>query len=604
VFEYGDSEDDTLEILKKIKNENVIKTDVFKEPIDQGLKMGGAQAAAVVYNDWKSAMLDNEDYFMLIDSDLVGLPKNLIKKLLEVDADIAAPYPWSEGKRHFYDNWIFRIENLRFSPQKPPGMGLKYPVEVDSVGTCFLAKREPWLTVPIFNPYPNLTFCNSAKRFGYDVVALPYVEVIHKDIEKLGIIHNPLHPNMGGYPRSQEFIDVTFPILRYNKKKPEERKANMEIELAKVEQQIMNKSIERYETDPIHKMKGKKWSHNKTHFDTFWCTRNPWLLHLMYKAEMYPSYIEIEISNKCPYSCLHCEHPYWNQEERNMTWEEFTMIMDQFPNLKWMAFTGIGDPWVNPIFMDAVKYVKDRDVYIEMYDTFQHFTEDSCRKFVEWGVERLFVSLDAATKETYEKVRKGHKWDRMIKNVKLLDKIKKEHNSPYPEINFHFVIDKNNIHEAVDCVDFVKSLNINNGFIQYSRLLHSFSEIEDIYIDIPSDLQTKIIQKGNELGVPVAWNADIPKKLPPLHMCTALWMPFFFATGEVIVCCAQHEQNNRALEKNMSMGNIFETKDFKKIWHGPRYTQVRNLLYQDRLPGACVDCPIQDWKNHKVHKMV
>lgn len=603
VVEFGKSNDNSLELLKRFAKENKIKVDVYAEPRDKDLKLGGAQAAASIYNEWKRLMKDDEDYFLLFDSDVIDVPKNLIKELLKVDADIVAPYPWCEDG-HFYDNWIFRINNIRFSPKDPPGMGKLYPIEVDSVGTVFLAKREPFLTVPIINPYPNLTFCINARRFGYQVVALPYLEVTHKDIAKLGLIHNPLPQNLGGYPSSNEFLTSTFPVKEYKKKSKNEVKTKLEVALAFVEESISREAIRRYNNIPQYKEKSKRWAYNKTHFDTFWCTRNLWLLHLMYKTEMYPSYIEIEISNKCPFACLHCEHPYWNQEERLMTMDEFELIMNNFPTLKEMAFTGIGDPWMNPIFMDAVKFVADRDVFIEMYDTFQHFTNDSAEKFVKWKVDKLFVSLDAATKETYEKTRVGHKWNRMLKGIELLYKYKKEYNSSYPQINFHYVIDKNNVHEALDALDFVDSLGIDFGTVMYSRLLHNFKEIDDIYLEVPENLQSKILSKAKDMNMRVSWNADMPKLLPPLRTCTALWMPFFFVTGEVITCCCQHEQNRRDWEKDMSMGNIFDIKDFKKIWYGDKYRFVRDTLYQERLPEPCIDCPIQAWQNHKVRKLV
>lgn len=214
---FGNSSDNSLDILKQEKNN--FNMDVYKENTDVNLRLGGAQMAASIYNEWKGLMKDDEDYFMLLDSDVISTPPNLIEQLIAVDADIVAPYTWSENHRHFYDSWIFRLDNLRFSPESPPGSGLDYPIYVDSVGTCFLAKRETYITVPIQNPYPNLTFCNNARTFGYDVVACPYIEICHIDLEKLDppIMHPPMNPELGLYPRSNEFIDSNYPVVKYEK---------------------------------------------------------------------------------------------------------------------------------------------------------------------------------------------------------------------------------------------------------------------------------------------------------------------------------------------------------------------------------------------------
>jgi len=211
VFIYGDSFDKTLELLKDFKKKTKYKVEVYKEQYDQSLQYG-AQAAAIIYKDWQELL--TEDYFLLLDSDVVEVPSNLLQELIKIDADIVAPYPWSEGHRHFYDSWIFRINNKRFHPTDPPGYGLKYPIKVDSVGTCFLAKKEVFKTTPILNPYPNLTFCNNARKRGYTVVACPFLEIFHIDLEKMGIYHNPLPPSFGGYP-DKGFLTSNYKVERY-----------------------------------------------------------------------------------------------------------------------------------------------------------------------------------------------------------------------------------------------------------------------------------------------------------------------------------------------------------------------------------------------------
>ena len=222
VYSYSNSFDNTLDVISEFAKNGTFKVEVYREPFEEQIMMYGIQVGASIYKDFQRLL--KEDYFMLFDSDIVSIPNDLIEQLLEIDTDVVAPYPWSEGHRHFYDNFIFRINNIRFHPQKPPGLGLAIPVYVDSVGTCFIAKREVFVNTQIDNPYPNLTFCNNARGLGYSVVAVPYIEVIHADLEKLGILHNPLPQNAGNYP-SLGWLDSSFPLKPFKVK--EERKSDI-----------------------------------------------------------------------------------------------------------------------------------------------------------------------------------------------------------------------------------------------------------------------------------------------------------------------------------------------------------------------------------------
>ncbi|MFQ6118808.1 MAG: hypothetical protein ACE5KE_02860, partial [Methanosarcinales archaeon] len=55
----------------------------------------------------------------------------------------------------------------------------------------------------------------------------------------------------------------------------------------------------------------------------------------------YPPSIEIEPTTRCNLRCTICEHTYWNEKGRDMSFKEFKGIVDQFPRLKWIGLTGI-----------------------------------------------------------------------------------------------------------------------------------------------------------------------------------------------------------------------------------------------------------------------
>jgi MoaA/NifB/PqqE/SkfB family radical SAM enzyme len=100
-----------------------------------------------------------------------------------------------------------------------------------------------------------------------------------------------------------------------------------------------------------------------------------------------------------------CEHTYWNEVGRDMTYDEFVYIIGQFPSLKWVGMTGIGTSFLNRDFLRMIEYVKSRKIDVEIYDSFHLLTKDRAKELVRLKVDKIIASIDAATSATYEKIR-------------------------------------------------------------------------------------------------------------------------------------------------------------------------------------------------------
>ena len=75
---------------------------------------------------------------------------------------------------------------------------------------------------------------------------------------------------------------------------------------------------------------------------------------------------------------------------------------------------------MNRDFYRIVALLKSRGVRISMTDNFTMMTEKAARKIIELDVDRIAISLDGATKETYEKVRVGANFDVVTRNARGL----------------------------------------------------------------------------------------------------------------------------------------------------------------------------------------
>ncbi|MDI6840288.1 MAG: radical SAM protein [bacterium] len=339
---------------------------------------------------------------------------------------------------------------------------------------------------------------------------------------------------------------------------------------------------------------GIKHAINYLYFKMLTTSKNSILLKWLYSVAPYPICVEIETTTRCHMKCIMCEHTYWNEPARDMSFEEFKAIVDQFPRLKWIGLTGIGESFLNKDFMKMLRYLKSKSVYIEIYDTFYLVDKKIAEELINLRIDRILPSIDGATKETYERIRVGSNFERVIENVRYLSQLKNRKSLVYPDICFHYIVTKINLHEMLPYIELVhtivKDMEVS---IQFTRALHSFEEIEDLFIEIPPEVITAVEKKAKELGIHLIWNIDVSQDKLPIYRCTAWIEPFIFATGHVIPCCAGNEANRREFQKKYSLGNVFE-QSFREIWKGKEYRNFRKMLSKNKVPIQCKNCSCYD----------
>lgn len=317
------------------------------------------------------------------------------------------------------------------------------------------------------------------------------------------------------------------------------------------------------------------------------------ILHPLFPwSVFYPRAIEVETTTYCNLKCVMCEHTYWKEKNQRMNYKQFRYILDQFPKLSWIGMTGIGSSFLNPDYIKMVMLVKKRNIYLEIYDHFDLLDEKISRQLIEAGVDRVIVSMDAATRKTYEKIRINANFERVIKNIRTLYVLKKKMKAHYPEITYHFIISKLNIGEILPYIDLVKELSSGeNTSIYFTSILHPFEEIKEIAVQVPDSLVERAEEKAKKLGIKIAWNRSVPREKEPITKCNEWIMPFIFVDGTVVPCCAGLEANRRDYQRKTSMGNIFKPP-FSEIWNNPKYRVLRQMIHEGKTPPACQHCTI------------
>src|SRR5271168_297774 len=131
-----------------------------------------------------------------------------------------------------------------------------------------------------------------------------------------------------------------------------------------------------------------------------------------------PVCLYLEVTNRCNLLCETCPRTFETLEPpADMSWELFTKIVDQVPNIARVVLHGVGEPMLVKDLPKMVRYLKDRSTYVLFNTNGTLLQPKKFQQIVETGLDEMRVSLDAADRESYAKVRGKDFFNRIVRDV-------------------------------------------------------------------------------------------------------------------------------------------------------------------------------------------
>ena len=149
-----------------------------------------------------------------------------------------------------------------------------------------------------------------------------------------------------------------------------------------------------------------------------------------------PVCLYLETTNRCNLLCTTCPRTFEELEPpSDMSWELFTSIVDQYPNIQRVVLHGVGEPMMVAELPRMVKYLKDRGVYALFNTNGTLMREKKSRELIEAGLDEMRISLDAAEPKAFEAVRGRDLFQRILRNIKNFVALKKRMGAAKPRLS-------------------------------------------------------------------------------------------------------------------------------------------------------------------------
>lgn len=300
-----------------------------------------------------------------------------------------------------------------------------------------------------------------------------------------------------------------------------------------------------------------------------------------------PISIAIEPTTSCNLRCPECPSGLRSfSRPTGMLDENFFQktINELHKEIFYLTFYFQGEPYLNPKFLEMVHYASGKNIYTATSTNAHYLDDANARATVESGLDRLIISIDGTTQESYQSYRIGGDLQKVIDGTKNILKWKKALKSSTPHVIFQFVVFRQNEHEVEEVKKLGKEIGVDEVKIKTAQIY----DYENGNERIPTKEEFARYTKAND-GKYKVKGLDVSNQQPATSnqepsSCWRMWNSCVITwDGKIVPCCFDKDAKHQ-------LGNLQE-KTFKEIWFNGSYTKFRSSLLRSRKEiDICKNC--------------
>jgi radical SAM protein with 4Fe4S-binding SPASM domain len=327
-------------------------------------------------------------------------------------------------------------------------------------------------------------------------------------------------------------------------------------------------------------------------------------------AAALPKQVQIEPAGECNLRCEMCAIRLRSGlppgRRAFMQPSVFKAIIDQFPGDTDLHLQGLGEPLLHPDFFNMVSYAVSRGMRVTTNSNMTLMDSERAEACVRSGLSWIRISIDGATAETYESIRKGGRLGLVLKNIGLIRQAKERLRSPAPRLFFVMVVMRRNIHELAKMIRLAAICGIEQVFAQhlcYDFIDSAASEAADrlrLFVEAESLLQEEqgrveahfheALSLSRELNIELRLPALVRSRRSPRDesgtRCDWPWRSAYITyDGTALPCCVI------AFPDQVNFGNMAR-EGVRQVWNNEAYQQFRSLLVSPEPHSLCRSCAL------------
>ncbi|HJT17412.1 MAG TPA: radical SAM protein [Thermoanaerobaculia bacterium] len=303
-----------------------------------------------------------------------------------------------------------------------------------------------------------------------------------------------------------------------------------------------------------------------------------------------------EVAARCNLHCQMCainyDSRYKPRSGRPPFFEPdlFARLRPIFPSLLRAYLFGLGEPTLNKHLVEYIRELSDCGVEVWFNTNGTLIDDNKAYEIARAGAGKITVSIDGATRETYETIRRGAKFDDVIRGIRALV-------DAGVAVNLSFVAMASNIHELPALVDLCADVGATGVHVEplfaqptSSDLMTHYSRENLGHVSRAAEIFDEASQRASAHGVALASRFmgernefDYLRRVREDRVdwtCSEPWSSIWVTSaGEVRTCCVNET----------SFGDLNE-RSIEEIWNAAEYRAFRLQHARRETAQGCANC--------------
>jgi len=322
-----------------------------------------------------------------------------------------------------------------------------------------------------------------------------------------------------------------------------------------------------------------------------------------------PQMIDLPVAGKCNLRCTMCGLSHGDPSYPNWTLAEVQRFEPLFKTARSVNPTGAGEPLSNKDLFSMLELFTGYELAVGFFTNATLLNQEKAERIIRLGIQQLNISIDGATKQTFEAIRHGAKFETVINNARAFVQKRKDLGRSHPTLQIGMVLMQENMHELTAMIRLAADIGADGVYTMFVSPLvpDKMCELDPvrtnqnlrqarkvaaelkIHFNAPADLSeipsTTTLKKVEAFEVPVA---AAPSCSPKGHYCSYPWNQLvIWNDGNASPCCRIRDQVD-----GLPFGSV-HTSEPTELWNSPGMVRLRERLTAGSPPPDCIKCPIR-----------